>query len=40
LLQKAHAGGDSKAGRDCRENGNNRLDDEFPSFLFHGTFLV
>ena len=35
-----HAGSYSQAGRDCRENGNNRLKDEFPSFFFHGIFSV
>ena len=31
----AHAGGDSQAGCDSRQNGDYRLNDEFPSFFFH-----
>ena len=34
-LEQPHAGGDSQAGCDSRQNGDYRLNDEFPGFFFH-----
>ena len=35
----AHATGDAQGGQNSRQNGDYRLDDEFPSFFFHGIRL-
>ena len=34
-LEKLHAAGDSQAGCDSRQDGDYRLNDEFPSFFLH-----
>ena len=37
----AHATGDAQGGQNSRQNGDYRLNDEFPSFFFHGIqFLI
>ena len=35
----AHATGDAQGGQNGRQNGDYRLNDEFPSFFFHGIDL-
>ena len=35
----AHATGDAQGGQNGRQNGDYRLNDEFPSFFFHGIRL-
>ena len=36
VCSDAHATGDAQGGQNSRQNGDYRLNDEFPSFFFHG----